>query len=370
MEVPTLDLKQQYESIRDEIDPAIRDVIDDTAFILGDAVEEFESHYADYCGADHAIGVNSGTAALQLIYDAIGLEEGDEVITSPFTFIATVEPLLHLGARPVFADIKPDSYNIAPENVEAQISDDTEAIVAVHLYGHPADMTSLRHIADEHDLWLIEDAAQAHGARWADQRVGGIGDAAGFSFYPGKNLGAFGDAGAVTTNQSSLAERVDKLRDHGREGKYAHTSLGYNERMDGLQGAVLDVKLDHLDEWNQGRRENATFYNEALESLPVTTPSVRAQAEHIYHQYAIRCPNRDEVIDTLNERDIGAGIHYPVPLHLQESLSDLPYEAGDFPVAEQAAEEVLSLPVFADLTEDQLSYVVDQLEDALDASQP
>lgn len=367
MDVPTLDLGQQYESLRDEIDPAIQEILDDTAFILGDAVEDFETSFAEFCDTSQCIGVNSGTSALQLIYDAIGLDEGDEVITSPFTFIATVEPLIHLGVTPVFADILPDTYNLDPEKVEAQITEDTEAIVAVHLYGHPADMTSLRSIANEHDLWLIEDAAQAHGARWADQRVGGIGDAAGFSFYPGKNLGAFGDAGAVTTGRPELAERIEKLRDHGREGKYTHQTVGYNERMDGIQGAVLDVKLDHLDEWNEGRRENAEFYNNALEDLPVTPPTVRAQAEHIYHQYAVRCPNRDDVIEELQEADIGAGIHYPIPLHLQDSLSQLGYEQGDFPVAEQAADEVLSLPVFSDLTEDQLNYVVEQLSQALDS---
>jgi len=367
MDVPTLDLQKQYEQLKDELDPAIEEIINNTAFILGDAVEDFESNFAAYCDTSECIGVNSGTSALHLIYDAIGIDDGDEVITSPFTFIATVEPIFHLGARPVFADICPDCYNLDPNKVEDQITDNTKAIVAVHLYGHPANMSALRQIANEHDLWLIEDAAQAHGARWKDQRVGSFGDAAGFSFYPGKNLGAFGDAGAITTSRTDLAERIRKLRDHGREGKYSHQTLGYNERMDGLQGAVLDVKLDHLDDWNEGRRENAEFYNNQLSDLPVETPNVHDPAEHIYHQYAIRTPDRDEVLEQLNDADIGAGVHYPIPLHLQESLSELSYQEGDFPIAEKAANEVLSLPIFSNLTNEQLNYVVSKTRELVEA---
>lgn len=360
MKVPTLDLQQQYLNIQDEIDEAVNEIIDNTAFILGDAVEQFEENFAQYCQAKHCVGTNSGTSALQLIYQAFGIGEGDEVITTPFTFIATVEPLIHLGADVVFADINPKTYTIDPDEVEQAITEKTKAIVAVHLYGHPADMDALREIANDHDLRLIEDAAQAHGARWQDQRVGSLGDACAFSFYPGKNLGAFGDAGAVTTKNSQLAEQTRKLRDHGRQGKYSHTSLGYNERMDGIQGAVLDVKLSYLDQWNEGRRENARTYNQALMDLPVTPPATDDRAEHVYHQYVVRTPNRDAAIEDLHDRDIGAGIHYPVPLHFQESLAELGYEQGDFPHAEQAAREVLSLPIFSLLTDKQKEYVIEE----------
>ncbi len=361
MEVPTLDLAKQYEKIQAEIDAEIEEVIEDTAFILGPAVEKFEGAFADYCSAEECVGVNSGTAALQLIYEATGIEAGDEVITTPFTFIATVEPLVHLGAKPVFADIDPDTYNLDPEKVEAKITSDTKAIMAVHLYGQPAPMKQLRDLAEKHDLLLLEDAAQSHGARYKGDRVGGLGEAAAFSFYPGKNLGAFGDAGAVTTDNPKIADQIRELRDHGRAGKYAHATLGHNERMDGLQGAVLAAKLNHLDKWNEGRRENADFYNRRLADLPVKTPEVAEYAEHVFHQYVIRADNRDRVVETLREQDIGAGVHYPEALHLQPCLNELGYSKGDLPVAEKAANEVLSLPVFSALTEAQKNYVCEQL---------
>lgn len=365
MEVPTLDLSKQYEDLQGEIDAAIEEVIDDTAFILGPAVEEFEESFADYCGAKECIGLNSGTAALQLIYEALGIGPGDEVITTPFTFIATVEPLVHLGAKPVLVDIDPETYNLDPEEVEANITPDTKAIMAVHLYGQSAAMEQLREIADEHNVELLEDAAQAHGALYRGERVGGLGRAAAFSFYPGKNLGAFGDAGAVTTDDPELADQIRELRDHGRAGKYSHTNLGHNERMDGLQGAVLDVKLDYLDSWNEGRRKNAAFYNQQLEDLPVKTPTVADYAEHVYHQYVIQVENREEVVDGLQAKDIGAGVHYPKPLHLQPSLTDLGYSEGDLPVAEKAAEHVLSLPIFSALTDAQKDYVCETMNSLL-----
>ncbi|MGM0381609.1 MAG: DegT/DnrJ/EryC1/StrS family aminotransferase [bacterium] len=366
MEVPTLDLKKQYDQLKDEIDGALEEVKENTAFILGPAVERFEKNFADYCGANQCVGVNSGTAALQLIYEALELNEGKEVITTPFTFIATVEPLLHIGAQPVFADIDPDTFNLDPVEVEKKITDKTKAIVAVHLYGHPQDMNPLRELAEAHDLKLIEDAAQAHGALYNDRRVGGLADAGAFSFYPGKNLGAFGDAGAVTTSDPELAEKVKKLRDHGRDGKYSHSFRGHNERMDGFQGAVLDVKLDYIDGWNAGRRKNADFYNSELSALPVKTPTVADYAEHVYHQYVIRTDNRDRVAQYLQDNDIGAGVHYPIPLHKQPSMEVLGYDDGDFPVAEKAAREVLSLPVFSALQPEQLNYVVETLKEAVD----
>ncbi len=367
MEVPTLDLHGQYMNLKEEIDAAMGEVLDNTAFILGPAVEEFEKDFAEYCGTDYCIGVNSGTAALQLIYEAIGLQPGDEVITTPMTFIATAEPLVHMGIKPVFADINPETYNIDPAKVEEKITDNTTAIIAVHLYGQPADMDELQKLADLHDLKLIEDSAQSHGSKYNGQRVGGLAEASAFSFYPGKNLGAFGDAGAITTNDSKLVEKLQKLRDHGRDEKYGHSMLGHNERMDGFQGAVLGVKLKYLEQWNEGRRKNAAFYNEKLEKMPVLTPHVADYAEHVFHQYVIRVKNRDKVVEGLHSHDIGAGVHYPIPLHRQPSLSLLGYREGDFPVSEKVASEVLSLPVFSALTEEQLQYVVDTLDKILES---
>lgn len=366
MSIPAHDLKTQYESIRDEIDDALRTVKENTDFILGEAVERFEENFASYCGTDSCIGVSSGTSALRLVYEAYGLEEGDEVITTPFTFIATVEPLVHMGVEPVFSDIDPETYNLDPESVEEKITGDTKAIVAVHLYGQPSGIDELRDLAESHDLPLIEDAAQAQGARWKGDRAGSLGDAATFSFYPGKNLGAFGDAGGITTDDEELAERIKGLRDHGRSDRYAHAVPGFNHRMDGLQGAVLDVKLDHLDDWNETRRSNADFYNEALEELPVTTPAVAGGAEHVFHQYVVRVDHRDDVKEILHDRDIGAGVHYPKPLHRQPSLEFLPYEEGDFPEAETASEEVLSLPVHSLLEPAQRETVVEALREAID----
>jgi len=366
MEVPTLDLKKQYDDLRQEIDSALKEIKENTAFILGPGVERFEESFAEYCGAEECVGVNSGTAALQLIYEALELKDGKEVITTPFTFIATVEPLLHLGAQPVFADIDPETFNLDPAEVEKKITDKTEAIVAVHLYGHPQDMDPLKELAETHDLKLIEDAAQAHGAYYKNQRVGSLCDAGAFSFYPGKNLGAFGDAGGVTTDNPELADKVKKLRNHGRAGKYSHSFRGHNERMDGFQGAVLDVKLNHLDGWNAGRKKNADFYNSKLSDLVLQTPVVADYAEHVYHQYVIRVKNREDVACYLQDNNIGAGVHYPIPLHKQPSMSVLGYNDRDFPAAEKAAEEVLSLPVFSALEPEQLEYVVKTVREAVE----
>jgi len=365
VEVPTLDLSAQYEQISDKIDAALEDVVDNTAFILGPAVEKFEKNFAEYCNTKQCIGLNSGTAALQLIYEAAGLKPGDEVITTPFTFIATVEPLVHMGVKPVFADIDPKTYNLDPEDVAAKVNNNTKAIMAVHLYGHPAPMDELQTISDENDLMLFEDAAQAHGALYRGEPVGGLSEAAAFSFYPGKNLGAFGDAGGVTTDDPRLADRIRQLRDHGRAGKYSHAILGHNERMDGFQGAVLDVKLNYLEDWNSGRQENASYYNQRLADLPVETPFFADYADHVYHQYVIRVQDRDEVVEQLQDKGIGAGVHYPQPLHLQAGLSQLNYSEGDLPVAEKAAQEVLSLPVFSLLSAEQKNYVCDCLADIL-----
>ncbi len=366
MNIPAYDLKTQYESIRDEIDDAIERVKNNTDFILGEAVSEFEEAFARYCQVEECVGVSSGTAALRLLYQAVDLEPGDEVITTPFTFIATVEPLLHMGVKPVFGDIDPETYNLDPSSVENKITDDTRAIVAVHLYGQPSGIDKLQELANQHDLYLLEDAAQSHGARWKGQRTGSLGDGAAFSFYPTKNLGAFGDAGGLTTSNDKLADQFRSLRDHGRTEKYDHAVPGFNHRMDGIQGAILDVKLKHLDDWNEQRRANATFYNRALEHQPVSTPTPAENAEHVYHQYAIRVLHRDQIVNYLNEKGIGSGVYYPTPLHLQPSLESLNYSEGDLPHAEEAANKVLSLPVHSLLTEDERNYVLDTLINALE----
>ncbi len=365
LQVPTLNLKKQYELIKPEIDSALQEVIDQTAFILGPAVERFEKAFSGYCQVDETIGLNSGTAALQLLYEAVGIKRGDEVITTPFTFIATVEPLVHMGVKPVFVDIDPDTYNLDPRLIEEKITENTTAIMAVHLYGHPAPMDELAEICKKHDLLLLEDAAQSHGATYKGRPVGGLARGGAFSFYPGKNLGAFGDAGAVTTDDPQLAQKIRDLRDHGRAGKYSHIMLGHNERMDGFQGAVLDVKLKHLQEWTKIRQENANFYTNQLSSLPVKTPVVADYATHVYHQYVIQVDDRDAIVEQLREAGIGAGVHYPTPLHLQPGLQQLGYSPGDLSVSEKAADRVLSLPVFALLSSEQKDYVVSTLTDLL-----
>ncbi len=366
MEIPAHNLKQQYESIKDEIDRSIRDVISKSDFVLGKAVKSFERNFADFCETDHAVGTSSGTAALRLIFEALGVTNGDEVITTPFTFVATVAPLLHMGAKPVFVDVEPTTFNLDPNRVEDAITDRTKAIVFVDLYGQPTGINKLRDISRSHGVHLVEDAAQAHGAQWKDEPAGSLGDVAAFSFYPGKNLGAFGDAGGVTTSDESLADEIKKLRDHGRSVKNDHTRPGFNFRMDGLQGAVLDVKLNHLPCWNETRRKHAEFYDRQLMDEPVITPSVLPEAKHVFHQYTIRVKERGDVKDYLNENGIAADAHYSKPLHYQPCFEHLNYRKGDFPEAESAAREVLSLPVHSLLTGTQLERVVETLKEAIE----
>jgi dTDP-4-amino-4,6-dideoxygalactose transaminase len=324
--IPILDLKAQYESIKDEIDAAIAEVLESTQFILGPAVRDLEQRVAAYCGCKYGVGVASGTDALRLTLTALGIGPGpfgtaqdkDEVITTPFTFIATANTISHCGARPVFVDIDPRTYNIDPAAIEAAITERTKAIVVVHLYGQPADMDPIMELAEAHGLYVVEDAAQAIGAHYKGRRVGSIGHAACLSFYPTKNLGAYGDGGMVVTNDAALAEKVDILRRQGGKKKYHAEVLGFNSRLDSLQAAILGVKLKHLDDWNEARRRVAQRYNELLASLPVTTPYESPDAYHVYHQYTIRAPQRDALAAYLKERGIGTMIYYPVPLHLQE----------------------------------------------------
>jgi dTDP-4-amino-4,6-dideoxygalactose transaminase len=364
--IPLIDLKAQYASIKPEIDAAVQRVLDDAAFVLGPEVEAFEAAFARYCEVRHAIGVSSGTAALQLALLACGVGPGDEVITSSFTFIATAEAISHVGARPVLVDIDPGTYNLVPDQVEAAIGPRTKVIIPVHLFGWPADMDRLPEIARRHGLKLIEDAAQAHGARHRGRPVGTFGDAACFSFYPGKNLGAYGDAGMVVTGDDEIAARLRLLRDHGRRTKYEHAIVGYGERLDTLQGAVLGVKLPRLDGWNAARLEAAGRYRDLLADLPIVLPREPPAIESVYHLFVIRTAHRDRVLQHLWDAGIGAGVHYPIPLHRQPAYLDLGYPAGSFPAAEKASQEVISLPLYPEITAAQQTEVAASLRAALE----
>ncbi len=351
--IPLVDLKAQYAALRPDIDAAIARVIANASFIMGPEVRAFEEAFAAYCQARHAVGLSSGTAAIELTLRALGVGPGDEVITTPFTFIATAEAISAVGARPVFADIQAATYNLDPAAVEAAITPRTRALLPVHLYGQPADTGALAAIAQRHGLFLIEDAAQAHGAEIDGRRVGSLGDAACFSFYPGKNLGCYGDGGAVTTDDEALAGRLRKLRDHGRVSKYVHDELGYGHRLDALQAAVLSAKLPHLDAANAARRRLAARYDELLAASDLVLPVTPVGVAPVWHLYVVRTPRRDEVLASLKAQGIEAGIHYPLPLHLQPAYRSLGLGPGSFPVAEAASQQVLSLPLFPELSEAQ-----------------
>ena len=363
MKVPFLDLKTQYDSIREEIHAALNEVLESTAFAGGPFVARFEKEFADFCGCHHAIGVGSGTDALWLALLALGVGPGDEVITVPNTFIATAEAISFCGAKPVFVDIEEETYNMNPALLEAAISPRTKAIIPVHLFGQMADMDPIMEIARRHGLHVIEDACQAHGAEYKGKKAGSIGDVGCFSFYPGKNLGAYGEAGAVLTNRDDLAEKIKMLRDHGQPKKYYHDLIGWNGRMDGIQGAMLSVKLKHLLKWNEARRKNAQLYTDFLADVEgVAVPREADYGKHVYHIYAVRVHERDSLIRKLAEKDIHCGIHYPVPLHMQKAYKFLELERGSFPIAEKCAGELLSLPMFPDLTSDQIQRAATEIE--------
>jgi len=355
--IPYLDLQAQYRSIKGEIDSAVLRVLDSTQYILGEEVAAFEREFAGYCQASQAIGVNSGTSALHLALLAAGIGPGDEVITVPFTFVATVSAICYTGATPVFVDIEPDYFTMDPSKVEAAITPKTKAIMPVHLYGQPADMDPIAEIARRRGLIVIEDAAQAHGSEYHGRRCGSIAEIAGFSFYPGKNLGAYGEGGAVTTTRADWAATCRTLRDWGQEKRYEHRLKGFNYRMDGIQGAILRVKLRHLEAWTERRRQVAEWYAAALDPDTVRMPKARPGCRHVYHVYVVRADDRDRLRDVLGRQGIQTGIHYPIPIHLQPAHADLGYHAGDFPVAEQIAREVLSLPIFPEMTRDQVQTV-------------
>lgn len=362
--VPFLDLKAQYDSIKDEIRPAIDGVLASSQFTLGREVAAFEEEFAAYCGGIFGVGVNSGTSALHLALLAAGVWPGDEVITVASTFVATVAAIDYTGARAVFVDVDPDTLTMDPALVEAAITGRTKVILPVHLHGQPADLDPIMEIARRHGLAVIEDAAQAHGAHYKGRPVGSIGDLGCFSFYPGKNLGAYGEGGLVVTNNEHYAETLRMLRDWGQDRKYHHVLKGYNYRMEGLQGAVLRVKLRHLEAWTEARRGHARRYGELLAGAGVRTPVEAAHARHVYHVYAVRGPARDRLQKALAARDIQTGIHYPIPVHLQPAYADLGYRAGDLPVTERAAAELLSLPMFPELQAGQIAAVAAAVREA------
>ena len=366
MKVPFMDLKALHESINDEILAAIKDVIEQSAFSGGPFVETFEQQFAAFCQCEHAIGVGSGTEALWMALLALGVGEGDEVITVPNTFIATAEAISFCGATPVFIDIDEHSYTMNPELIEGAITSRTKAIVPVHIFGQMADMDPIMAIAKKHALFVVEDACQAHGAEYKQRRAGSIGDAGCFSFYPGKNLGAFGEAGVVTTNNPEVAQRVRVLRDHGQHEKNDHSVIGWNGRMDGIQAAVLSVKLKHLKGWNRARRENAGRYDNFLSGVRgVIVPGTKDHNKHVYHIYSVRVPNRTEFMANLASKDIACGIHYPVPVHAQKAYQGLSYAPGSLPVAERCAKEFVSLPICPKLSSEQIEYVALQAREAI-----
>jgi dTDP-4-amino-4,6-dideoxygalactose transaminase len=358
MKVPFLDLNVQNESIKEELFAEIQAVLDCSAFAGGPFVKAFENKFARFCQCDHAIGVGSGTDALWVALLSLGVGPGDEVITVPNTFIATAEAISYCGAQPVFVDIDEASYTMNPDLLEAAISDKTKAIIPVHLYGQPCDMDPILAIAKKWGLYVVEDACQAHGAEYKGKRAGSMGDAGCFSFYPGKNLGACGEAGAIVTNNTALADRMKMFRDHGQDQKYSHSMIGWNARMDGIQGAILTIKLKYLPQWTEARRENAKRYQERLDpEESVIAPVEMAYAKHVHQVYAVRAKNRDALLAELRDREIFCGIHYPVPIHFQEAYASMGLGPASFPVAERCAEEILSLPMFPELSHEQIDFV-------------
>ncbi len=366
MNVPFLNLYAQHAPLREEIHAAVQEVIESSAFAGGPFVTKFEEDFSAFCQTKHAIGVGSGTEAIWLTLLALGIGPGDEVITVPNTFIATAEAISFCGAKPVFVDVDEQTYTIDPAKLDAAVTPNTRAIIPVHLFGQMADMDPILKFAKSNGLYVVEDACQAHGAEYKGRRAGSIGDAGCFSFYPGKNLGAFGEAGAVVTNNEDLKEKIQMLRDHGQARKYHHTFIGWNGRMDGIQAAILRIKLKRLTEGNTHRRAFARIYNRLLEDVSgLITPAEASYATHVYHLYVIRTGHRDDLQRKLAERGIACGIHYPVPLHLQEAYRPLGVKEGSLPVAERTAREFLSLPLFPEMTIDQVTRVATEIKSSL-----
>jgi dTDP-4-amino-4,6-dideoxygalactose transaminase len=369
MKVPFLDLQSHHAPLLPEIRQAFDEVIASSAFAGGRFVEQFEREFAAFCEVKHAVGVANGTDALWAALFAVGVKPGDEVITVASTFMATVEAITHCGAKPVFVDIDEKTYTMDPARIEAAITSKTRAIVPVHLFGQTADMDPILAIARRHGLAVVEDACQAHGARYKGRPAGTMGDAGCFSFYPGKNLGAFGEAGGIITNRDDVAEFIRLFRDHGQRKKYDHVLDGWNARMDGLQGAVLSIKLKHLEHGNELRRQHAAAYHELLRELPLVRPVTAAHARHVFHIYAVRLPRRDEVLNAMAAAGVSCGIHYPVPVHRMEAYRSLGWPQGSLPVSERCAREFLSLPMFPELTEAQIRRTVSVLGQSIDTLQ-
>jgi dTDP-4-amino-4,6-dideoxygalactose transaminase len=363
--VPFVDLKTQYSAIKNEVLAAVADVFDSGQFVLGKQVAAFEEEFAAFCGVRYGVAVNSGTSALHLALLAAGVGPGDEVITVPCTFVATVAAIVYTGATPVFVDVNPVTYTMDPSRVEAAVTSRTKAVLPVHLFGNPADMDPILAVARRHNLMVIEDAAQAHGAEYKGQRCGSIGDLGCFSFYPGKNLGAYGEGGLVTTNDPDFARSIRMLRDWGAEKKYEHVLKGFNYRMEGVQGAILRVKLRYLEQWTESRRAHAAAYNRALSSLPLTLPAEPPGNRHVFHVYSVLTDQRRELMECLNSNGVQTGIHYPFPVHLLPAYSDLGHRAGDFPVSERIANQELSLPMYPELSDSQIEAVVGAVSEFL-----
>lgn len=360
MDIPLVDLKANYDSIKSEIDATIQNVLNDTAFINGSYLQDFEEDFACFCHAKHAIGTSSGTTALHLALLSGHIKPGDEIITVPNTFIATTETISQAGGNINFVDVTKDTALVDINQLEKEITSNTKALIVVHLYGQMPDMKRIQEIAQDHDLFLIEDAAQAHAAEWNGHQPGFYGDIATFSFFPAKNLGCYGDGGAIVTNNDEIAEHTRLLLNHGRTEKYTHYIEGYNYRLDALQAAILNTKLDYLDTWTEQRRKHAAYYSSQLSDI-ITTPVEAKQAKHVYYMYEIQAEHRDQLRAYLEKQGIHTGIHYPIPLHLQPAYEHLQFDKGSFPIAERLAQHILSIPLYPELTKNQQDYVIDHI---------
>ena len=366
MNVPFIDFKEQYYTIKDEVESGLKKVFEKGNFILGEEEKLFEAEFAEYCEVKYAVGVNSGTDALYLALAALDLGPGDEVILPTFTFIATALCISYTGAKPVFVDIEEDTYNIDPKVFKKAITKKTKAVIPVHIYGQAGNMEEIRKIAKTHKLKIIEDAAQAHGATYQNKKIGSLGDAACFSFYPTKSLGAFGDGGMIVTDNKTIYEKSLMLRDYGRVDRYNHKIKGYNSRLDTIQAVVLSAKLKCLDGWNKMRNEKAAYYRALLRNVKgVVVPTIQKDRTHVFQTFAIRVKKRDKIAEAFKNKGVGVLIHYPIPLHLQEAYKELKYKKGDFPVAEKIANEILSLPMFPHLTNTQVEYVAESLQEII-----
>ncbi len=361
MKIPFVDLKSQYLSIKNEVDAAIQEVVSNTAFVGGATVKNFEDAYAQYCGTSHAVGCANGTDAIEIALQAIGVKPGDEVIVPASTWISTAEAVTAIGGVPVFADVLPGLYTIDPQDIERKVTAKTKAVIPVHLYGLPCEMDEVMAVANKHGLMVMEDCAQAHGATYKGQKVGTFGNAGSFSFYPGKNLGAYGDAGGMITNDAQVAENMRIICDHGQKGKHNHLIEGRNSRLDGIQAAVLSVKLNHIESWSDARNQNARYYNSKLTDAGLGIPTIPEHSRHVFHLYVVQVDNREEIMKLLGDKGIATGIHYPTPLPYLEAYKRFNHQPADFPISYRQKDKIMSLPMFPELTEEQIDYICEAL---------